>query len=154
MNQDIDPNEKIEIVPETVSSTEQPFGYEVDRQKEQPEAKELTPEPVGLGIVSALTALPFPIVVALLWSTVRINVVDPEAGAASYTVGAIALFLVLIFVVPIATIFSIITGYVAFKRSQKIGRWMAAGSGVMTLVGIILLVLFITALQAAPETAG
>lgn len=157
MNPTIDPNEKIEIVPETVASTDQPFGYETDRapSDDLPEPLTPAPEPLGLALLSAAAALGLPIVAAILWASVRVNVHTAEAASdmTQYTISSIVLFLVLIFVVPVTTIFSLITAYLAFRRSQKIGRWVAAGSVAITLVGVVLLVLFISALQTAADVA-
>lgn len=153
MNPTIDPEAKIEIVPETVASTQQPFGYEKDRITETNPVTEVLPEQVGLGILSSVSALLFPIIVGILLSNIRTDVDAAEAvGFQSYAIGSLVLFLVLIFVVPVTTIFSIITGYLAFKRSQKIGRWIAVGSGIITAIGIVLLILFVGALQVAPTT--
>ena len=99
-------------------------------------------------MLSAITALLFPIVTAILWSTIRVDVDASQAeGFGGYALGTILLFLVLIFVVPITTIFSAVTAYVSFRRSRKTGRYIAAGSGLITLVGIVLLILLIGTLQ-------
>lgn len=102
----------------------------------------------ALAITSLLTALPLPLVLSVLLLTVRIDVETPQADFQAYAYGTIGWFLLLIFVVPLTTIASGLTGYVAFVQSQFAARKLAIASFAVTAIGIVLLILFIAKLQS------
>lgn len=141
-----EPTEKIEILPETVTATDNPYQGAGEIQHAAP--PERPKERVGLSIVSIGTALPLPLTVWWVWASV--NAASQTAldnGIFGAAIATIVIFLLLIFVVPLTTIFSVISGYVALRRSKKLGRWLAFGSFLVTLIGIVLLILFVQMLQ-------
>lgn len=103
-----------------------------------------------LAVGSLVTALPFPIITAIVLYTLRVNVQSPQFDFQQYAIGAIGLFLLLIFVAPLSTIFSLLSGYVAFRQSQFMARNIAIASFVVTVIGIVLLVMLVVTMQSAP----
>lgn len=141
---------KIEYGQEQVATPNQAYGYEPTKDAAKLTAMAVTQnERLGLAIISLVMSLGLPIVVGLLWSAFAANGTDPTQGFGGMAIGALALFLILIFVIPLTTLFSWLTAYVAIKKSKKAGRWVAIGSLVISGIGLVMLVLFINSLSTA-----
>ena len=108
------------------------------------------PEQLGLALVSIATALILPILAAILWSTVKIDVSTTGDVVQSYAISAVVLFILLIFLAPLTTLFSIITGVLAYKRSRKIARYGAIVSFLISAVGVVLVMLLVQHIQNPP----
>jgi|GEM_PF-1650782 hypothetical protein len=135
--------EEIEYGQEAVSSTEAPYGYDRTKDAGKLSAMSVTQsERLGLALVSLIAASGLPISLGALW-----GVLASSGG----TVWALVLFLIIIFIVPLTTIFSWITGYIAFQKSKKAGRYIAIGSFAVSGIGLILLILFINGLDGLAQ---
>ncbi len=104
----------------------------------------------ALAVASFFTALPFPLLIAIVLNTIRVNIETPQFDFHQYAMNTIGLFLLLIFVAPLTTIFSLLSGYVAFRQSQFWAKKLAVLSFAVTLVGIVLLIMLVTTMQSAP----
>tara|TARA_Y100000590_G_C15459766_1_gene915995 strand:- start:244 stop:597 length:354 start_codon:yes stop_codon:yes gene_type:complete len=108
-----------------------------------------------LAVVSLLTSLPAPILLGILLASIRINVQSPEFDFQSYAFSTIGLFLLLIFVAPVATVMSLLTGYVAFMQSRQWAKKVAVVSFLCTLTAVILLIILVVTMngfEAAPPS--
>ena len=139
---------EIEYGQEQVATPNQAYGYEPTKDAGKLTAMAVTQnERLGLAIISLVMSLGLPIVVGLLWSSFEANATNPTEGFGGMAIGALALFLILIFLIPLTTLFSWLTAYVAIKKSKKAGRWVAIGSLVISGVGLVMLILFIRSLS-------
>ena len=143
MNPDQQPEEKLEILPEAVTTNE--YAYK-EEQPVLPPVEEHA-EQMGLALISVSTALVLPIITAILWTTIKVDTDAAGEAVQAYAVGAILLFVTLMFVTPITSIFSIITGILAYKRSRAVARYVAIGSFVITVAGIVMVMLFVNHIQ-------
>jgi hypothetical protein len=103
----------------------------------------------GLAAASLLTALPLPIVASILLATIRINIQEPQFDFQAYAMQTIGLFLLMIFVVPLSTIFSLVSGYVAFRQSLYSARKLAIASCIITAIGLVIVIIFAITMQGA-----
>lgn len=106
-------------------------------------------ERTALAVGSLLLALVAPILLTIAILSIRVNVQDPQFDFQSYALQTIGLFLLLIFVAPVATILSLLMGYVAFRQSQFKARKLAIVSFVVTGIALILLIVFVNIYQGA-----
>lgn len=136
-------DEKLEYLPETVDATER--SYETQKKSAIEDDEDRT----GAAILSLIASFGLPIVVILLLLATQTPAEPDTASFAGSAIESLWLFLILIFIVPISTIFSIIAGILAYKKSPKKGRLIALASGLVTLIGVVLLFVFINALANA-----
>ncbi len=107
----------------------------------------------ALAVGSLLLSLIAPLLLTIAIFTLRVNVKDPQFDFQNYALNTIGLFLLLIFVAPVATILSLLMGYVAYKQSQFAARKLAIASFVVTGIALALLIVFVSIFQGALPSA-
>jgi|GEM_PF-1553356 len=99
-------------------------------------------EQTALAVIGLILALPFPILVTILWITVAGIKVQAE-GLGEDTMNAVFLYLLQFFLVPLLTISSVIIGFVVTMKSKEIAKKIGYISFGVTVVGFIILGLFL-----------
>ena len=95
-----------------------------------------------LAIAGLILALPFPILIAILWGTLS-GIKQQQTGLGEGTMNAVLLYLVQFFVVPVLSLGSIIIScIVTMKADQTVKRIGYAALGI-TGLGFIILGLFL-----------
>lgn len=99
-------------------------------------------EQTALSVIGLVLALPFPILVAVLWIT--LNVIKQQNQALGEgTMNAVFLYLLQFFVVPLLSIASVIIASIVTMKSKQIARKIGYISFGVTGLGFILLGLFL-----------
>ena len=127
----------MEFVPEVVESTND-HHYSNDTTGNTPQV----PEQTALSVVGLILALPFPILIAILWVTLNgIKAQDQALG--EHAMNAVFLYLLQFFVVPVTSIASVIIAFIVTMKSKAIAKKIGYVSMGVTGVGFIILGLFL-----------
>jgi hypothetical protein len=103
---------------------------------------EVVPEQTPLAIVGLILALPFPILIIVLWATL-----DSIQGAgqpfSEGAMNAVLLYLFQFFVVPVLSIASVIIAFIVTTKSKQIAKKIGYVSLGVTVIGLVILGLFL-----------
>jgi len=132
-----DKPEKIEIVREVTESTN-----DHQYRDTQPITVEVIRDRTISAAISVILALPLPILVIVLWGT--IDAIKGDAQPISnLTMNAVVLYLFQFFVVPVTSLISVILAIIVATNAKGRAAIISYVSFGITLVGVILLVLFL-----------
>jgi hypothetical protein len=143
MNDDKNPQESqaslgpIEYTSEVTESTDD-HHYSNDLTGTPGVPKEQT----TLAVIGLILALPFPILVIILWVTLNV-IKQQNQGLGEGTMNAVFLYLVQFFIVPILSTISIIIGFIVTIKSQQIAKKIGYISFGVTGVGFVILGIFL-----------
>jgi hypothetical protein len=132
-----DENLKIEVVHEVTESTGDPL------YKDEPAPIIIVREQTTLSIIGLVLALPFPILIIVLWITLNLIKGSGSQVLGSGTMNAVLLYLVQFFLVPLLSVTSIVIGFIVTLQSKEIAKKIGYISFGVTGVGLILLGLFL-----------
>jgi len=96
----------------------------------------------ALSVVGLILALPFPILIAVLWATLGV-IKEQNQSFGDGTMNAVVLYLLQFFVVPILTITSLIIASIVTMKSQVTPKKIGYVSFVITGIGFIILGIFL-----------
>lgn len=99
-------------------------------------------EQTALAITGLILALPFPILVIILWLTLS-SIKGHGQSFGEGTMNAVFLYLVQFFLVPLLSTISIIIGFIVTLKSQQIAKKIGYASLAITGVGFVILGLFL-----------
>ena len=99
-------------------------------------------EQTALAVIGVILALPFPILISVLWATLRV-IEQQNQSLGEGTMNAVFLYLLQFFVVPILTIGSVIIAFKVTIESRLIARKIGYVSLGITGLGFVLLGLFL-----------
>ena len=102
----------------------------------------VTKKRTRLAIVSLALALPFPIMVSILWLTI-ITIKEQNVSYSNVTMNAVFLYLVQFFIVPLLSITSIITAFMVTLHTDQVPKRIGYVSLAITGIGFILMGLFL-----------
>lgn len=146
MNDDLsqgqEPNEPlgpIEFMPEVVESTND-HHYSDDLTGMPAASKEK--EQTALSVVGLILALPFPILIIILWTTLNV-IKQHNQVLGEGTMNAVFLYLLQFFVVPILSLTSIIIAFIVTLKPARLPKKIGYISLGVTGVGFIILGLFL-----------
>ena len=134
---DPDGHMKIEFVSESTDSGDnhqfadagQPLGLP---RKEQ----------TALSVIGLILALPFPILIIILWATLSV-IKQRNSIYGEGAMNAVFLYLLQFFVVPVLSITSVVIALIVTHQSKLIAKKIGYVSLVITGLGIIILGLFL-----------
>jgi hypothetical protein len=126
---------KIEYVHEAVESGEHPYSTD-------PTPIYVPKEQTALSIIGLILALPFPILIIILWLTLN-GIKQQNQGLGDGTMNAVFLYLVQFFVVPVLSVTSVIIGFIVTLKSKEIAKKIGYISFGVTGVGLIILGIFL-----------
>ncbi|MDB5179715.1 MAG: hypothetical protein JWN12_347 [Candidatus Saccharibacteria bacterium] len=95
-----------------------------------------------LSVVGLILALPFPILVTILWVTLSV-IKQQNQGLGEGTMNAVFLYLLQFFIVPLLSTISIIIGFIVTIKSQQIAKKIGYISFGVTGVGFVILGIFL-----------
>ena len=127
----------IEFAPEVVESTND-HHYSNDTTLVAPEAREQT----ALSVIGLILALPFPILIAILWATLA-GIKEQNQGLGEGAMGAVFLYLLQFFVVPVTSITSVVIAFIVTMKSKAIAKKIGYISMGVTGAGFVILGLFL-----------
>jgi hypothetical protein len=128
---------KVEFVPERPESDGGDPHYTNDLTYVVPVKEQTT-----LSIIGLILAIPFPILIIVLWAT--LSAIKGQAHAfGPGTMNAVVLYLLQFFVVPLLTITSIIIACIVTLKSKEIAKKIGYISFGITGVGFVILGLFL-----------
>jgi len=128
----------IEFVPEVTESTGDPQYSNSPAQ----EPLIVTKEQTALSIFGLILALPFPILIVILWVMLA-AIKQQDISLADVTMNAIFLYLLQFFVIPVLSITSIIIAFIVTIKSKFIAKKIGYISMGVTGLGLIILGLFL-----------
>jgi hypothetical protein len=99
-------------------------------------------EQTALSVIGLVLALPFPILVTVLWATLAV-IKQQNQGFGEGTMNAVFLYLLQFFIVPILSITSIIIAFIVTLKSKQIAKKIGYISFGVTGVGFVILGLFL-----------
>ena len=140
MNDDKKPQESlgpIEFMPEVVESTGD-HHYSNDPTG----APTIPKEQTVLSIIGLILALPFPILIIILWITLE-AIKQQNQVLGNGTMNAVFLYLLQFFVVPLLSLTSIVIAFIVTLKPQRIAKKLGYISFAVTGVGFIILGLFL-----------
>ena len=127
---------KIEFIPEATESTGLP------RRNTPPTILEQKNEQTALSIIGLILALPFPILIVILWITLNI-IKQQNQALGEGTMNAVFLYLVQFFIVPVLTIASVVIAFKVTMNSKLIAKKIGYISLGVTALGFVILGLFL-----------
>ena len=101
-------------------------------------------EQLALAVIGLVLAVPFPLLIILLWLTLN-GIKADQTTIGEGAMNAVGLYLLQFFVVPLTTLASIIIGFIVTSQSKMIARRMGYVSLGVTAVGFVVLGLFLNA---------
>jgi len=99
-------------------------------------------EQVALSVTGLILALPFPILIIILWVTLAGIKGEPQ-GLAEGAMNAVFIYLLQFFIVPVTSIASVVIGFIVTMKSQAIAKKIGYISFAVTGVGFVVLGLFL-----------
>jgi len=137
MNDTNDEHLKIEVIPEATDS-----GDNHQFSNDLTPVGEVQKEQTTLSVIGLILALPFPILIAVLWVTMTV-IKQQNQALGEGAMNAVFLYLLQFFLVPILTITSVIIAFIVTIKSKRIAKRIGYISMGITGVGLILLGLFL-----------
>lgn len=126
---------KIEYVSEAVESGNHPYSTSLAPVI-------VVKEQTALSVIGLILALPFPILIIVLWATLNV-IKQQDQALGEGTMNAVFLYLLQFFVVPVLSITSIIIAFVVTLKSKEIAKKIGYISFGLTGIGCIILGLFL-----------
>lgn len=108
----------------------------------------MTPQPdapkeqTALAIIGLVLALPFPILITVLWVTLN-SIHQQSQPLGEGTMNTVLLYLVQFFIVPLLSITSIVIGFIVTMKSREIAKKIGYASFAVTGIGFVILGLFL-----------
>lgn len=99
-------------------------------------------EQTVLSVIGLILALPFPILVTILWITLNV-IKQQNQGLGEGTMNAVFLYLLQFFIVPLLSTISVIIGFIVTIKSQQIAKKIGYISFGITGVGFVILGIFL-----------
>lgn len=99
-------------------------------------------KPIALAVISLILAFPFPILIIVLWSTITTIKTSGEA-ISNLTMNVVFLYLVQFFVIPVVALTSVIIALIGTVKWTGIARSTSYVALSLTMIGFILLGLFL-----------
>jgi len=127
----------IEFAPEVVESTND-HHYSNDTTTPVAQPKEQT----VLSVVGLILALPFPILIAILWVTLT-GIKEQQQGLGEGAMNAVFIYLLQFFVVPLTSIASVVIAFIVTMKSKAIAKKIGYISMGVTGLGFVILGLFL-----------
>jgi len=128
---------KIEVIAEATDS-----GYNHQYSNDLTPVSEVQKEQTALSVIGLILALPFPILIAVLWVTITVIKQENQALGEG-AMNAVFLYLLQFFLVPLLSITSVIIAFIVTIKSKRIAKHIGYISMGITGVGLILLGLFL-----------
>jgi hypothetical protein len=101
-----------------------------------------SPRQLAVSYLGLILAIPFPIMIIILWMTISAIKGQPQALGEG-TMKAVLLYLVQFFVVPTLSVASIVIAFVVTSKSQALAKKIGYISLAVTGVGFVLMGLFL-----------
>ena len=137
-----DPNEehlKIEVFSEVTDS-----GDDHHYADDQTVVGEVPKEQTALSILGLILALPFPILIAILWATVGV-IKEQQQSLGEGAMNAVFLYLLQFFLIPVLSISSVVIAFIVTIKSKTTAKKIGYISMAVTGAGLIILGLFLNA---------
>lgn len=99
-------------------------------------------EQTALSVIGLILALPFPILVIVLWATLNV-IKQQNQGFGEGTMNAVFLYLLQFFVVPVLSITSIVIAFIVTTKSKRIAKKLGYISLGITGAGFVILGIFL-----------
>ena len=103
---------------------------------------EVRKEQTTLSVIGLILALPFPILIVILWVTLA-GIKASQQSLGEGAMNAVFLYLLQFFVVPVTSIASIIIAFIVTTKSRRTARKIGYISLGITALGFIILGLFL-----------
>jgi len=128
---------KIEFTSESVDSgDDHQFSNDKELDGEVPR------EQMALSVIGLILALPFPILIAILWVTLA-GIKESQQSLGAGAINAVFLYLFQFFVVPVTSIASVIIAFIVTTKSKRTAKKIGYISLGITGLGFIILGLFL-----------
>ena len=134
---DPDGHMKIEFVSESTDSGDNHQFADASQTLGLPQKEQTT-----LSVIGLILALPFPILIIILWATLSV-IKQKNSIYGEGTMNAVFLYLLQFFVVPVLSITSVVIGLIVTHKSKLIARKIGYVLLVITGLGVIILGLFL-----------
>ena len=132
-----DENMKVEVMHEVTESTSDHM------YKDEPAPIIVVHEQTTLAVIGLILALPFPILIIVLWVTLNTIKGSGDQVLGAGTMNAVLLYLFQFFVVPLLSVLSIVIGFIVTLKSRQIAKKIGYISFGVTGLGFILLGFFL-----------
>jgi len=128
---------KIEVIAEATDS-----GDNHQYSNDLTPVSEVQKEQTALSVIGLILALPFPILIAVLWVTITV-IKQQNQALGEGAMNAVFLYLLQFFLVPLLSITSVIIAFIVTIKSRHIAKRLGYISMGVTGAGLILLGLFL-----------
>ena len=99
-------------------------------------------EQTTLSVIGLILAVPFPILIVVLWVTVDL-IKQQSHLLGQGTMNAVLLYLFMFFIIPVLSIISVIIAFIVTIKSKQIAKKIGYISMAITALGLVILGLFL-----------